>query len=241
MLLHHNYQNVAGLDSDIEQSGPIKIFPSDRTRSFHKYQHNIIFVFYPLFLLNWVFLRDFKDFFDKSRTIRKHCEIPLKEYFKLIFFKLFFVAYVIVFPILLGGAIGNVLLSTLLLLVAGSIVAMIFLLPPHANIGNDFPLPNEEGVLNHSWLQHQFSTTNDLKLSNWFTKYFMANFNFHLSHHMFPSINSIYAPEVTACIKAFATRYNFQYKSHGLWQALKMHYYQLKENGIQFNIFEEDM
>ena len=39
MLLHHNFQNISGWDSDIEQAGLIKIYPHSRTLNINKYQH----------------------------------------------------------------------------------------------------------------------------------------------------------------------------------------------------------
>ena len=166
--LHHNFQNVVGWDSDIEQSGLIKIFPYGEATWINKYQHWLIFIFYPLYLFNWVFIRDFKDFFLKNRMLKKVVEkIPIEEYLKLFFFKLLFIFYIVILPILLGQSIFVAITSLCLMLVVGGVLALIILLTPHANIKNEFPLPSDEGKVNVSWFQHQFISTNDINLNSY--------------------------------------------------------------------------
>jgi len=240
--LHHNFQNIAGWDSDIEQSGLIKIFPYDKPTWVNKYQHWLIFIFYPLYLFNWIFIRDFKDFFLKERMIKKVIvKIPLLEYIKLITFKLFFIFYMVIIPIMLGQKIFVAIASLCLMLIVGGVLALLILLTPHANIKNEFQLPNNEGKVNVSWFQHQFISTNDINLNNWFSRNLMGNFNFHIAHHMFPNISPVYATEVTQIIKNYAEENNYAYRSYSMIKALKYHYELIKANAIDFDIFEEDM
>ena len=241
MLLHHNFQNISGWDSDIEQSGPIKIFPHAKTTILHKYQHWLIFLFYPLYLFNWILVRDFKDFFLKKRMIKKVCKIPTIEYFKLFFFKILFVFYILIIPILLGVKWYVALGALFIMLITGSVFALLVLLTPHVNDKNQFPQPDSNGVINNSWFEHQFNTTNDISINNWFTRNVMGNFNFHLSHHLFPNISSVYAPEITKVIKEYANEHGFKYRSYRLREALFYHYKLIKANTNEFDLFEEDM
>jgi linoleoyl-CoA desaturase len=241
ILMHHNFQNIAGWDSDIEQAGLIKIYPQDKTTKFHKHQHLLVFFFYPLFMFNWMLIRDFRDYFDKHRLVRKVCEIPNSEYLKLFFFKLLFLSYMLIVPIWLGVAIGQAVAALCLFMISGSLFAMLVLLTPHANDQSDFPSPDDKGLLPTSWFKHQFRTTNDLSASNWFTKQCMGNFNFHVVHHLFPNISSVYAPEATEVIKQYAMHHNLEYKSYGLLKSLNHHYKLIKKNAFDFDWFEEDM
>lgn len=241
MLMHHNFQNIAGWDSDIEQAGLIKIYPHENTSLLHKYQHYFIFLFYPLYLFNWILVRDFKDFFLKNRLIKKVVKIPVSEYFKLFFFKIIFFTYILVIPIFMGVNPYTAVIALCILFVVGSIFAMLSLLTPHVNETNQFPIPDNNGDVGVSWLNHQFITTNDILINNWFTRHFMGNFNFHLAHHLFPRISSVYAPEVTEAIKKYADENNLNYRTYGLFQALKYHYKLIKANALDFNVFEEDM
>ena len=241
VLLHHNYQNVAGWDSDIEQSGLIKIFKDEKPSLISKNQSWLIFFFYPLYLVNWMLIRDFKDFFLKKRMIKKVCRIPAIEYFKLILFKSIFLFYMVGIPVLLGFNIIAVLAAFFVMLATGSVFALLTLLTPHVNDHSTFPIPDEKGQLGLSWFEHQFKTTNDVSVLNWFTQHIMGNFNFHLAHHLFPNINSVYAPEVTSEIRKYAMENGFQYRSYGLVDALHYHYKLIKANAMAEDFFEEDM
>lgn len=241
MLLHHNYQNIAGWDSDIEQSGLIKIFPHEESSVINRNQHWLIFLFYPLYLFNWILIRDFKDFFLKNRLIKKVCKIPVLEYIKLFFFKFTFIFYMVIIPVIIGVNLNVAIVALCIMLISGGSFALLILLTPHINVKNQFPLPNADGELNVSWFEHQFVTTNDISLNNWVTRNIMGNFNFHLSHHLFPRISSVYAPEVTEAIREYANENGFGYRSYKLKQALRYHYKLIKANALEDNFFEEDM
>jgi linoleoyl-CoA desaturase len=62
---------VNGWDTDIEQSDIFRVFPNGGYSKYHKYQHIYMPFLYPLFLFNWLVVRDFKDFFNKKKTVRK--------------------------------------------------------------------------------------------------------------------------------------------------------------------------
>ncbi len=90
-----------------------------------------------------------------------------------------------------------------------------------------------------SWFVQQLSCTTDLKEDNWFIRFFMGGFNYHIVHHLFPSVHHVYYPEVTKVIEKFAGENNLPYKKFPLITSLKNHYKLLKENAFHENIFEE--
>jgi len=230
MRLHHGYQNIAGWDSDIEQASLFRIYPHDSKKKIHTVQHFLIFLFYPLYLVNWVFIRDFKDYFSDKQLIRKVVDIPTVEYVKLFFFKSFFIFYTTVFPIIQGVAPIKAIGAMLFLIVVAGVFALLILLTPHANSTNEFPLPDEEGHLSNSWLAHQFSTTNDIKMNNWICTNLLGNFNFHLIHHLFPRVSAVFAPELTIIVEKYASEHDLGYRSYTLTEALKFHYELMKSN-----------
>jgi len=230
MRLHHGYQNVAGWDSDIEQASLFRIYPHDEKKKRHTFQHFFIFLFYPLYLVNWVFIRDFKDFFSRSQVIRKVVEIPRIEYIKLFAFKLFFIFYTVIIPILNGVFFVTVIGALLIMIVLAGIFALSVLLTPHANSTNQFPLPDAKGRLSVSWLRHQFNTTNDVRINNWLGNNLMGNFNFHLIHHLFPRISSVFAPELTEVVENYANENKLGYRSYSLKEALNYHYQLIRNN-----------
>jgi len=245
VMSHHNYANVDGWDTDVEQSGPIKIFPHVPAKGIQKHQHKYIFFAYPFYLFNWMLLRDFKDGFSKKRTLYKILgPIPTAEKVKLILFKLFYLFYQIAVPVLFFGISFKLAFGAWIIQIfVASIFALFVLLPLHALPENDFPLPDEQGNLPYSWLEHQLAVTNDLDHSNWFIRHVLGNFNFHVAHHIFPQYHYAYYPEITEEIAKFAEENGLKYKSFTLATALKKHYELLKmnardENFVHF-LFEE--
>ncbi len=230
---HHRYPNVKGWDTDVEQKGPIAIFPDEEYSDFIKYQNVYVFFLYPLFMLNWLLVRDFRDYFASDRIVNQNLDIPRIEYVKLFFFKFLYFFIMVGIPSILGKvSLGQALLGLLVLTIAGSVLAMIVLLTPHVNMENDFPEPDENKMFEDSWFLHQLRTTNDIDNTNWFVRNFMGNFNYHLSHHLFPNVNAVYAPEVTAVIREFLEEKGLPYKSYSIKDSLVKHFQLIKSNAL---------
>lgn len=234
--LHHLYPNVNGWDADIEQKGPLTIFPNEQQHRNTRYQHKYVFFLYPLFMLNWLLIRDFKDFFSKDRIIKKVVDIPRIEFVKLVLFKSFYFFMIVALPVLLFHVpLWKALLGLLVLTMAGSLLAMVILLTPHVNVDNEFPRLETGNQLNTSWFRHQLQTANDISNYNWWTRNVMANFNFHLIHHLFPNISHVYAPEATEVLIQFCREHGLSYKSYPISRSLKKHYQLIKNNAIGFS------
>jgi linoleoyl-CoA desaturase len=240
--LHHNYPNVMGWDSDFEQSPVARVFPQGPFSSIHKYQHIYLPLIYPMYLVNWLLVRDFKDFFNKKQLVWKVATIPPVEYIKLFVFKAIFISYTIVLPkLVLDISWGNAIVAFLIMIFTASVISLLVLLSPHANTESEFPMPDENGNMPHSWFAHQFTCTNDVKEDNWFIRFFMGCFNYHIAHHLFPSVNHVYYPEVTKVIRQFAYSNQLPYRQFPLFTSLKNHYRLLKNNAFHENIFEDTM
>ncbi|WP_370897308.1 fatty acid desaturase family protein [Chryseobacterium gossypii] len=239
---HHAYPNVDGWDTDIEQSGPILIVPGVEAKGVQKYQHKFFFFVYPLYLFNWMFIRDFRDFFDKNRVIYKtQGKIPVGEKIKMIAYKVFYFFYQIAVPILFfnvstGLAVG----AWFLQVITASIFALFVLLPLHPIPDNAFPKLDENDNLPFSWIRHQLEVTNDLTENNWFIRNVLGNFNFHVAHHLFPNYSYVYYNEITEEIEKFAAEHGLAYKKFPLITALGKHRELLRQNANNaYYILEE--
>ena len=239
--LHHNYTNVDGWDSDIEKSKFLKVHPYNTKMPRYNYQHLMILV-YPLFITNWFLFRDFKDFFKPGMIAQKLGPVPWPQYVKLFVFKLFFVGYLAIVPILFTPFVWwKIVLAFFIMLLSAGSFALTVLLPPHVNTSNQFPVVNDDMKLEQSWLMHQLNTTNDVIESNWFTRNVMANFNFHLAHHLFPNVSYVHAKEITAVIKNYSMQAGLPYRSYPLLTTFKNHYKLIRTNGRWADILEDDM
>jgi linoleoyl-CoA desaturase len=233
LKLHHRFPNVNGWDADVEQKGPIMIFQNEESKKYQRFQDKYIFFLYPFFALNWLFVRDFKDYFSKDRVIRKSVTIPRMEYIKLFFFKTLYFFQIVLIPYWFTGlTFWQAILGLLVLTTTASLLAMIVLLTPHINDANSFLMPDRKGKIPLTWFRHQIVSTNDTNIDSWFVRTFMGNFNYHLAHHLFPRISSVYAPEVTLLIKEFLHKHKLPYKSYSLSESLKRHYKLIKNNAL---------
>lgn len=239
---HHAYPNVEGWDTDIEQSGLLLIIPWIKAKGVQKFQHRFFFLVYPLYLFNWMFIRDFRDFFDNERVILKtQGSIPLIEKVKMVGYKLFYFFYQIAVPVLFFKvSIGLALGAWFLQVIAASIFALFVLLPLHPLPDNAFPKLDEKNGLPFSWLRHQFEVTNDLKENNWFVRNILGNFNFHVAHHLFPNYSYMYYNEITEEIEEFAKEHHLAYKRFPIFTALGKHVDLLRQNANNaYYILEE--
>jgi linoleoyl-CoA desaturase len=242
LRLHHAFPNIMGWDSDLEQSPLVRIFPQSSRKKIQKYQHIYLPFLYPLYLFNWLLIRDFKDFFNKDQIVHRVTKIPTVEYVKLFFFKIVFFGYIIAVPkFVLGVSWWAVLSGFILLMFTASVTSLLVLLSPHASVESEFPQKDEKGKMPHTWFMHQLLCTNDVSNDNFFVRFFMASFNYHIAHHVFPYIHHSYYPEVTRILEDFAHRHNFPYRKHSLKTSLLNHYALLKRNAWHENIFEETM
>lgn len=238
--LHHRFPNTHSWDSDVEQKGPVLLFPGEKRKKHHRYQHIYVPLLYPFFILNWLLIRDFKDFFSKKSIVRKVMQIPLAEFIKLFFFKLLYLSMLVILPWLVFGiSLLQAVAGLLILTISASIFAMTILLPPHANTANSFFRVDDSLEIEESWFKHQIMATNDVSTTNWWTRNLMGNFNYHLAHHLFPQVSHVYAPELTHVVKLFLERHQLPYQTFPLFRALRMHFDLVKRNA--FNIKDIDM
>ncbi|KMQ63519.1 stearoyl-CoA 9-desaturase [Chryseobacterium sp. BLS98] len=239
---HHAYPNVDGWDTDIEQSGLLLIIPWIKAKGVQRFQHRFFFLVYPLYLFNWMFIRDFRDFFDNERVILKtQGSIPLIEKVKMVSYKLFYFFYQIAVPVLFFKvSVGLALGAWFLQVIVASIFALFVLLPLHPLPDNAFPKLDAKNGLPFSWLRHQFEVTNDLRENNWFVRNVLGNFNFHVAHHLFPNYSYMYYNEITEEIEEFAKEHHLSYKRFPIFTALGKHVDLLRQNANNaYYILEE--
>jgi linoleoyl-CoA desaturase len=238
---HHNYPNVNGWDTDIEQSDLFRVFPDGKHKPIHKFQHIYLPLLYPFYLANWLFVRDFRDFFNKKRTARKLMTIPVIEYVKLFFFKILFLFLMALLPkMVLDINWATMVAAFLVMLFTASCFSLLVLLSPHANVHSEFPTVKDD-TLPDSWMMHMMKTTNDITNDNWFIRFFMGCFNYHIAHHLFPNVNHVYYPGITRMVKEYSMKHHLPYRQFSLWTSLRNHYLLLKQNRQPENIFEETM
>lgn len=227
---HHTFPNTLDKDPDLTQTEVVKILPDATHRAFHKYQHIYVPFLYALYTINWIFIRDFKDFFSPKSKIQK---IPTIEYIKLFGFKALYLMIHVGLPwYFTSYTIGQILCAFLILHVAASYFLTIALVPSHVSEHSVFVTPDQSGKMPYSWSHHQMVTTTDFATKSKLITWIFGGFNHHVCHHLFPKVSHVHYAALTPIIKKMAQKHGIPYThENSLWSAYISHYNLLKNNG----------
>ncbi len=238
-LLHHPYANIQDWDIDVKQSKLVRIFPNNVLEHYHRYQHIYMFFLYPFYTINWLFVRDFKDFFGKKDNILKRViDIPRKESYSLFAFKAFNLFYLWLIPYwVLEQSFANIFGAWLVMHLVASMVGVVALVSTHADEHAAFPEAPTDGKMQVSWAMHQIMVTKDFSADSKIATFMYGGFTHHVAHHLFPNIPHIYYPYITPIIQRYAKEYGITYKSYPAIGAIHSHFMLLKNSGIQENVF----
>lgn len=230
---HHLYPNIMDLDSDIQQSRIVKIFPNDEHRKYHRLQFIYMPIVYMIYIFRWVVYRDFKDIFSSRLGGFDNTNYPTKEIVKMILFKAAYFLAMIGLPwltldlslLLLLGSYG-------LLTVFASLTITMILLSTHVGENANFPQPNSQGIMPNSWSHHMMITAGDFATSSFLITHLFGGFNHHVIHHLFQHICHIHYPDLTRILIKVSTRHNISYRSEKyLLIAVLSHFKLLRNNG----------
>lgn len=239
LLLHHPYPNLQHWDIDVKQSDIVRIFPESPRHNFHRYQHVYMWFLYLFYTLNWLFVRDFKDFFGtKDNYLKRVTKIPAIEYVKLFAAKIGNLVVMLGIPMLvLNQPWYMVLLAFFAMHVTSSGFGVMALLSTHADEDAEFPLPPENGTLDMTWAMYQITETKDFSPDSKVANFLFGGFNHHVAHHLFPTVAHTYYPAITPIIKEYAAKYNLPYRSYPLSEAVRSHFMLLKKSGSKESLF----
>lgn len=238
VVFHHGFTNIPGWDIDIQQSVIVRFNEKQPFRQVHRLQPFYMPLIYLLYSLNWIFRRDFQDFFQRSSVIRTNFTIPKKEYFKMVAFKIFYLFYLVVVPILkLNHPALSFILGIIIMHALMSALTLLVLLPSHLDEDAQFPEPDENLMLPDTWAVHQLKVTNDFATSSKILNFIMGGLNHHIAHHLFPNVNHNIIPKITEHISNTAKVYRLPYKNYSLREIMSSHLKLLSKNSHE--IFEE--
>jgi linoleoyl-CoA desaturase len=239
LVLHHPYPNMQHWDIDVKQSDLVRIFPESRWYRFHRYQHIYLWFLYFFYTLNWLFIRDFKDFFGKTDNyVKKIADIPRIENVKLFAAKLLNLAFMLFIPLFMLRQLWYiVLLAFVTMHFLDSAFGVMALLSTHVDEDAEFPLPPADGEMDITWAAYQMASTKDFSTGSKLANILFGGFNHHVAHHLFPTVAHTYYPSITPIIKKYAQQYSLPYRSYPLYEAVRSHFMLLKKNGRTENLF----
>ena len=165
-----------------------------------------------------------------SRTIQ--VTMPKAEVAKLIFFKLFYVGYMIVLPALLtpfGWA--TVLAAFLLNHFMVSVIFVGVLGVSHLSDYVAHPQPDGNGRLAMSWPKLQMQTSIDYNTESVFFNWTLGGFNAHALHHLLPNISHVHYLKILPIFRELCRKHNITYMEMPYRRAIRSHFRFLKAMG----------
>lgn len=213
-ILHHTYTNIHGHDRDIDNKVIMRFSPGGKYSSIQRFQVAYVFVFYAVMTLYWTTAKDFIQHFEfiKQGHNRESKRDQAKNLVRLIAWKLVYITYIIVLPmILLDLSFLQVFIGFLSLhAVAGIILSVIFQLA-HVVEGTTFPTPDEKGNIENEWAIHQLETTADFAKNNPLITFYVGGLNYQAIHHLFPRICHVHYPAIAPIVEETAKEFGVPY------------------------------
>ncbi|MFD2564449.1 fatty acid desaturase family protein [Aquimarina rubra] len=230
---HHLYTNIEGSDIDVLNNPLVRMTTSQKLRWYHRFQYLYVPFLYMFYSLNWFLFREFLMIFNRSsRTIK--ITISVLEIVKLLFFKIGYVTYMIVIPIVVLPFGWQYILIVFLL--NHFLVSIIFTSVLGVSHLSDYvihPEVDSRGKLNMSWPKLQMCTSVDYNVDSTFLNWVLGGFNAHALHHLLPNICHVHYLKLLPIFREVAKKYNVVYMEMTYGQALKSHFRFLKKMGTQ--------
>lgn len=231
-VLHHTYTNVEGIDYDLDFGWLARLSPSQRLRSWHRYQQFYLWFFYGFLLPKWVFFDDFIIW----RSLHIGCH-PLprpsrSESVRFVVWKLFFLMWAVVIPSMFHP-IGFVLLFHLIAaFTLGATLGTVFQLA-HCLDEADFPdAPPGGERMPWDWAVHQVATTVDFAPRSAFLTWFCGGLNFQVEHHLFPKVCHLHYPALSRIVADVAAKHGLRHRQNLTFAgALASHFQHLRRLG----------
>jgi linoleoyl-CoA desaturase len=227
---HHSCINLQGEDDALTGRGIFRFTPHEPRARWHRFQHIYALFFYALFSLDYVFVRDFESFFFPKHEYLTRTTHPVREYAILFAGKSFYVAYMLILPVVLLGKSPLLVAAAFVLvhLIIGLSVSLVFQ-TTHTIDTTYFPATRNE--FDNS-VYHIFATTADYATSNPVVGWLAGGLNHHIAHHLCPFVcHTHYAP-LTRIVRETAEEFGVPYRQHPtMMRAIRHHLILLKQLG----------
>lgn len=233
-VLHHRYSNVQGWDDDLETRGSLRLSPAQPWSVRYRFQHIYAPLIYALTTLEWIFVKDFVQYF--TLKMNRYQSIPpmnKRDHMEFWASKAAYFLITIVLPLSVMP-LGYFLLGFIFLhLTLSLILAAIFQLA-HVTALCTFPEPDRDsGMMNSDWAVHQMYTTANFSTNNKWLTWFSGGLNFQAEHHLFPLVSHMHYPMISKILIKTAREFNVPYHRYPTYfEALAGHLQALKSLSV---------
>jgi linoleoyl-CoA desaturase len=232
-VIHHRYVNITGYDTDIDIGILGRLSPHSPRLPFHRWQHFYLWPLYGFLAAKMEFVDDFKRII--TGRIGKH-GFPRPTGRDLLIFilgKVIFFAWAFCIP-LMFHPLGTVLFFYAVgVSVLGITLSVVFQLP-HCVRQADFPLPEKAGRIEAPWAVHQAQATLGFNRQSAILRWALGGLNFHLEHHLFPTICHIHYPAIARIVEETCREHGVKYGEHPSFRSgIASHYRWLRLMGAE--------
>ena len=231
-LIHHNFVNITGYDTDIDLAGVGRLSPHQPRLWFHRWQHLYLWPLYGFLAIKWHLVTDFRYLIIGG--IGPH-KLPRPTGWDLVGFiagKGVFFIWAFIVPMLFHPVWVALLFYAIAAGTLGLLISVIFQIP-HCVAQAEFPLPQPEtGRMEKPWAAHQASVTLDFARKHRATFWFAGGLNFHKEHHLFPVICHINYPALSGIVEETCREFGIRSGEHEtFWAGVASHYRWLRKMG----------
>jgi len=213
---HHLYTNIRNADPDLgEGEIDFRIVTPYQPRSwYHKYQHIYAPILYGLYALKYR-IQDNETFIKRTNGTIRVSTPSTFDYGAYIAGKCSFIFFRIVLPLLYGIPLYNLICFIVLAeLTLGYYLTINFQV---SHVAEELTFygtaqkPNEPTQIDEDWAVLQMKTTTDYGHGSHVCNFFSGGLNHQVVHHLFPSIDQEFYPQLVPIIKEVSKEFNVPY------------------------------
>lgn len=203
---HHYAPNVEDYDSDMKISNLIRVIPDRPALWYHRIQHLYAPIAYMTYSFFWVFIKDLVILLSPDEYKQ---ERGAGHYLSFIAQKVFYLGYLLLLPMLFAKQPWYIVLTGFFVMhMMQSLFLLFTFFITHHVEATHYPVTDENGYINCSWLANQVRSSNDFYPFSKTANFIFGGFNDHIAHHLFPHVRSIHYPALNAILYKVLIEHN---------------------------------
>jgi linoleoyl-CoA desaturase len=175
---------------------------------------NLPYVFYSIYALYMIFIRDFILFYKAEKQISK------KQFIKLYVSKfIYFVAFIILPLLLIPFPVWQVIVALFLMYFVVTVLLLVILLMPTEKV----EFGRMEDNYNENWAVEILEQNVDFSPGSTALNFLLGGANLNVVHYVFPNVNHVHYNKLANLIEKMAKRYRLIYRKQGAVDVLAIH------------------
>lgn len=213
-VLHHTYTNIAGVDTDLETEGLLRLSPNQDWRPWHRLQFLYVLPVYGFLTLSMVLFTDYTKFFSNSIGPYKMPKPSNSEAVLFFLTKIVYFFYTLALPMFFHPVLTVLAGFFLVHFILGVTMSVVFSLA-HTVEENDFPVAQiPENIIENEWAIHQVETTANFSPRSRFANWYMGGLNFQIEHHLFSKISHVHYRNISRIVEETCHDFGIRYTSY---------------------------